>query len=115
MEAKRVAGEQRAREIEERRDAERRERADRTEGPAARTRDGSTRPAVAAAARGIAKERGLLRAKRRGRRICARGLGALLWGCWSRCIGRAAEWDDQPQRKKSQSGPTWYIHVGNFH
>ena len=58
--AKRAAGEQRARELEERRAAERRERADRTEGPAARTRERSTRPRIIAAARGVAKERGLL-------------------------------------------------------
>ena len=63
-EAKRVAGERRAREVEERRVAERGERAGRTAGPAARTRDGSTRPALEVA-RGIEKQRGL-RAKRRG-------------------------------------------------
>ena len=64
-EAKRAAGEQRAREVEERRAAERRERADRTEGPAARTRERSTRPRIIAAARGVAKERGLVRAPKR--------------------------------------------------
>ena len=56
-EAKRVAGERRAREIEERRAAEREERTGRTEGPAARTRDGSTQPA-AVAERGVARQRG---------------------------------------------------------
>ena len=66
-EAKRVAGEQRARELEERRAAERRERADRTEGPAARTRERSTTPAMAAVLRGVAKERGLVRGPKRRR------------------------------------------------
>ena len=56
-EAKRVAGERRTREIEERRAAEREERTGRTEGPAARTRDGSTQPA-AVAERGVARQRG---------------------------------------------------------
>lgn len=70
-EAKRVAGEQRARELEERREAERRAREGRTEGPAARTRDGSTKSAVVAT-RGIEKQRGS-RAKRRGpTHVCAR-------------------------------------------
>ena len=67
-EAKRAAGEQRAREVEERRAAERRERADRTEGPAARTRERSTRPRIIAAARGVAKERGLVRGPTKRRR-----------------------------------------------
>jgi hypothetical protein len=65
VEAKRVAGERRARELEERRAAERQERADRTEGPAARTREESTRPAGQQATRGIEKQRGFT-AKRRG-------------------------------------------------
>ena len=65
VEAKRVAGERRARELEERRAAERQERADRTAGPAARTREESTRPAGQQATGGIEKQRGPT-AKRRG-------------------------------------------------
>ena len=64
-EAKRVAGERRARELEARRAAERQERADRTEGPAARTREESTRPAGQQATGGTERQRGAT-AKRRG-------------------------------------------------
>ena len=65
VEAKRVAGERRARELEERRAAERQERADRTEGPAARTREESTRPAGQQVTGGSDRQRGFT-AKRRG-------------------------------------------------
>ena len=67
VEAKRVAGERRAREIEERRAAERQERADRTAGPAARTREESTRPAGQQVTGGSDRQRGLTaKRKRRG-------------------------------------------------
>ena len=65
VEAKRVAGERRARELEERRAAERQERADRTAGPAARTREESTRPAGQQVTGGSDGQRGVT-AKRRG-------------------------------------------------
>tara|TARA_B100001250_G_C19484038_1_gene649979 strand:- start:83 stop:442 length:360 start_codon:yes stop_codon:yes gene_type:complete len=64
-EAKRVAGERRARELEEQRAAEREARTDRTEGPAARTRAENTRTEGEQASRGIGKQRGLT-AKRQG-------------------------------------------------
>ena len=67
VEAKRVAGERRARELEERRAAERQERADRTAGPAARTREESTRPAGQQVTGGSDRQRGLTaKRKRRG-------------------------------------------------
>ena len=67
VEAKRVAGERRAREIEERRAAERQERADRTAGPAARTREESTRPAGQQVTGGSDGQRGFTaKRKRRG-------------------------------------------------
>ena len=117
VEAKRVAGERRARELEERRAAERQERADRTEGPAARTREESTRPAGQQVTGGSDRQRGLTaKRKRRGpTHVRARAWGASLSGCWSKCIGCAAGMDDRLPREKSLTGAPHGFHVGHFH
>ena len=109
-EAKRVAGERRAREIEERRAAEREERTGRTEGPAARTRDGSTQPA-AVAERGAARQRGS-RVRKGATHVRAR-VGQIVVGMLEQVY--RAGMGDRMVRKRSLSGPHMASMLGNFH